>query len=581
MLNGKIARRFGFLALAGMLVFQACAPAAAPAPAPAAPPPASVASPAPAPSPAATAAPAAPRPTVAAPPAAAPTPVPATPTAAGPKRGGKIVLVQYQALSHLDTHQVEELSARMAATPIYDSLFEFDPYNKNAIIASLAEKWDFSPDGKKMTLTLRQGVKFHNGSPLTADDVVYTLNLFRDPPRGVISRYQALYKAITSIDTPSPNTLVLNLSSPSNSLMMQMASSHAAIYPKAIVSQDPANSMKNQAIGTGPFRLRKYTPDVSINYERNPGYWRAGEPYLDAIEMPFILETPTILAAFRTGRLDVTCQGSQCQFTSAQWDALQRELGDKVKRVSYTALSGRWFGFNPTKKPFDDVRVRQAINLALDRDQIIIAWAGTAEPAYYLANSSPFAIPESDWRQIPGFRKDKTADLAKAKSLLAEAGLSSGFTSPVNSRNLAEYVRANEIFREQMKALNITITPAGEPTPQFLQRLVNADYGIMLNAHAEVVGDPSETFANEITAPYLHFKDAELNQWVITQDQTIDPTQRKVIVDKIVQTLYDKAYVLAVNRGTGIMGYWSYVKNYPSPIGLYGIHKLTKVWVDR
>ena len=274
----------------------------------------------------------------------------------------------------------------------------------------LAETWAFAPDLKSWTFHLRRGVKFHDGTPMTAADVVATFRRLLDPATAAPSRSN--YDMVTAVDAPDDHTVVFTLSAPYGGLADIMTDRQVKIVPRDKVAQLPT-----QPIGTGPFKFVSYTPGDRLVMARNPDYFEPGMPKLAGVELRIIPEMSAKIAALQSGELDIVWDLPLDQVKS-----LQGRGGMRVESVP----SGSWDAaiMNNLIPPFNDKRVRMAFQLAVSKPDVVeLTLFGQGAPTV-----SP--IPPTH----PFYAKDipiPDADPSAARKLLAEAGHGGGITVPI------------------------------------------------------------------------------------------------------------------------------------------------------
>ncbi len=441
-----------------VMVFAACAPATAPAPAA----PAATAAPA---APAAPAPTTAPRPTATvqsvpptpAPPSSQPTAVP-TRAAPGdqPKYGGHLVVSSCCNTATLDAQQEVGINTYVITGPAYERIVQFDPETGSRIVPDMAESWTLSPDGKVYTFKVRQGVKFHNGDVMTADDILLNLQRIIDPPRGVNSKAKALlFPALDKIQKLDDKTVEVRLKFPLAPTLAALSVDSSVIYSKKLV--EAKGDMKNDIMGTGPFKLASYTPAVSAELVKFPDYYIKGQPYLDKITIKIIADIGTRVAALRTGQVDVTGRG----FTTLSPGDTQSVKKSVPNMQFYPSPSplGPTFFMNVRRPPFSDVRVRKAVSLALDRQAAIKVVAEGEGQVGTILLYKGWGVPESEIMTWPGFRPKDTPggkqDLVDAKKLLADAGYPNGFDLDVLSRT-NEITKTGAVFAAgQLQSIGI------------------------------------------------------------------------------------------------------------------------------
>jgi peptide/nickel transport system substrate-binding protein len=407
--------------LAG-LILAGCAkstpsPSAAPAPASSAAPapstaPAPSAAPAPpssaAPAPASSAAPAPPKSS-----ATSPT-VPSTPLSAEqPKRGGNFKMIGIGGITAWDAPTISPSFLDMrVANLVYDRILGYDMSGKWT--PRLATNYVTSTDGKTVTLTLRKGVMFQDGTEMTSKDVKYHIENFAE--FGAKMGVAGGFKYVTSVDTPDPYTVVLNLRQPDASLPLQLALMNGVLNSSAAAQKEVAAGGNQASIGVsgaGPFKYVDWKRDVNFRTTRFDNYWDAGKPYLDSFELDFFADRVSATLAFQNGE-------AQGYYDVTPKDA--KILRDK----GFQIVSAPWCNFvlvpdgANADSPFADLRVRQAVEYALDKKTI----ADTFGLGYYKVLDQ-IAAPDATLAYNPSLQP-RTYDPAKAKQLLAAAGYPNG-----------------------------------------------------------------------------------------------------------------------------------------------------------
>ena len=294
--------------------------------------------------------------------------------------------------------------------PAVESLVRVD--ERGLPVPWLATGWKISPDLKSITFTLRKGVKFHDGADFNAEAVKYTFDMYRSSPLPEL-------KQVTSIDVVDDYTVRFNLSQFQAQLLNTLATTRAAwvLSPTAVKTQTKEWCMTHP-VGTGPFKFKDFKRDVSLRFEKFDGYWQKGKPYLDGIEYIFIADQTTGLMAFKTGQAHVNLSANARDASELQgmgkYDITQAP-------ASVMACAGD--SANP-KSPFADIRVRRAVEHAIDREAI----AKDMGYGFYRAVNQPF--PPASWAYNPaviGYPYNPQ----KSKELLAQAGYPNGFKTRI------------------------------------------------------------------------------------------------------------------------------------------------------
>jgi len=326
---------------------------------------------------------------------------------------------------------------------MYESLLVFD--RTLALRPALAESWQI-PDDKTYVFKLRRGVKFHSGKELDADDVKYSLELQKTPPPPGTD--QGFYPKIASVEVVDKYTARVHMAAPDATLLGYLAwGRYSWIIPKGLYDR---MDLRTHTDGTGPFKLDEYIPNDHTSLSRFPGYWNPQLPYLDGLTIKVMADEQARVAAVRSGAVD----GATILADSAQVLAGDPNLQiDKGLTGAFREIEMTIHG---TGKPWDNVKVRQAINAAINRQEVIDhVYGGNAVytskiPTGYGAWPIPEAALKATWEKY---------DLAKAKQLMSEAGMSGGFSVTLQSiAHPEDYTQIAEVVREQLKLINITLT---------------------------------------------------------------------------------------------------------------------------
>lgn len=346
----------------------------------------------------------------------------------------------------LDPHATAGTLTFQAVRSVYDTLAEPDADGR--IVPALAESWVVSGDSLTWTFKLRRGVAFHNGDPFTSADVKATLERVRDPE--MASSKAGEYEAIESIDTPDPYTVVIRLSEPYAPLLSTLASGWSAILPKSLI--DAGHDFGSEPVGTGPFRFVEWVRDNRIVYEKNEDYWMSGYPKLDMVIMNIVGERSVQVQALLAGELDAI-------YNVNQEDVPMLERSPNVtveKRLTALVMV---MALNNSRPPLDDLRVRQAINHAIDKQTALdVAYGGGQVVGTFMDSGDPYYV---DFTDLYPF------DPARARSLLQQAGVDEDRVfQMVLPQNFEPHVRAGEIYHEMLKnvGLNVELRLVDWPT---------------------------------------------------------------------------------------------------------------------
>src|SRR5262249_34312447 len=371
-----------------------------------------------------------------------------------PKHGGVLRFAVGAEPPNYDCHAQTSFAFIHPVRPHYSTLLEFDTAKYPAIKGDLAESWTVSKDGLTYTFKLHKGVKFHDGSAFSSEDIKATYERLRNPPPGVVSIRQASYADIASIETPDPFTVVFKLKKPNASMLTNFASPWDCVYSAAKLKQDPKYPERN-VMGTGPFVFVEHVAGSHWTGRKFDGYFRKGHPYLNGFMAIFISGAPMV-NALAAGEVLAEFRGH----SPADRDRLVKALGPKAVVQESPWVCSLVVTFNTKKKPFDDVRVRQALSLAIDRwggaqalskIALVRHVGGILRPGYDLAAN------EKDLLSYPGFSKDINASRAEAKKLLQAAGVPS-LTFTLTNRNVAmPYTPVGVFLIDQWRQIGVNV----------------------------------------------------------------------------------------------------------------------------
>ncbi|MBX6320475.1 MAG: ABC transporter substrate-binding protein [Rhodospirillaceae bacterium] len=409
---------------------------------------------------------------------------------------------------------------------LYDTLIR-PTKDGTSLEPGLAEKWSVSPDGKEYVFTLRQA-QFSDGSPVTADDVIFSLKR----AAGEKSDWARFFKPITSYEAVDDHTVRMRLDEPFTPMLNNLAMFSGSILPRALVEKDPEGFFAHP-VGSGPFVLKEWRKGEAIVLAKNPHYWQPGKPAIDGAEIQVIGEDNSRVLKLQAGELDaaIAIPFNQIQMLAAGGD-IKVGAAD-VYRIELVQL-------NTTKKPFDDVRVRQALNYAVDKMGIIkTVLYGNAKPA--VSSIPVMRYHNTDLKPYP-------YDPAKAKALLAEAGLGGGFsTTMLVPAGDDTYRAVAAIIQDNLKKIGVNVElQAIEGGSQFSTTKAG-NYEMSLSYATSDTVDPDQlvgfTMVNPERANAFHtaWKDERVNELYELERRTLDGPEREAQFKEIEARVHDAA----------------------------------------
>lgn len=369
-----------------------------------------------------------------------------------PKQGGAATITFNNDLTTLDPQVGYDWQNWSVIKSIFDGLMDYKP-GTTELEPDLAESYTVSDDGLVYTFKLRGGVKFHNGRLMTSADVKYSFERAVNPatqsPGGgyfsMISGYDDVaggkVTTLSGIETPDDKTVVFKLSRPDATFLHLMAINFGYIVPKEEVEKAGADWGK-KPVGTGAFKFVEWVPGQNIKLERNKDYYHAGVPYLDNITFEFGQDPTVAVLRLKKGEIDIVGDGvPPAQFTEIMADPANKDLiaeGNQL-HTGYVTM-------NVTQAPFDNLKVRQAVNMAINKDRIVRLINNRAAPASQ-------ALPPA----MPGYNPDNKGyayDPDGAKKLLAEAGVGE-ITTELYTMNVDPNPRIAQAIQQDLAAVGI------------------------------------------------------------------------------------------------------------------------------
>jgi peptide/nickel transport system substrate-binding protein len=440
-------------------------------------------------------------------------------------------------------------------------------------------------DGKTYAFTIRDGVKFTDGSALTAADVAASWQEIVHPRPGVTSARQANFAMVDTVEAPDAKTIVFRLKYATTAFLPALADPFAFIYPKAILDKDPHWFEKN-VMGSGPFKFAGMEIGQSIKGERNPDFYVQGLPYLDGFVGIYADKQATRIDAIRADRAATEFRGMP---PSAR-DELKKDLGDQITVQETDWNCSNLITPNHKKKPFDDVRVRRALALALDQ------WKG-AEALSKIAimrsvggivfPGSPLAATKDELQKIPGYWPDIEKSRAEARRLLKEAGAENLSFELVNRNTDQPYKYQAAFVIDEWSKIGLHVTQKVIPTGPFYESLRGGTFDVTVDFNCQGVVNPPIDVGKYLphTVQTENYGNYEDDAEVALYDKMLresDPTkQRALMRDFETEVLDTQAHEIMLPWQYRIIPQRSYVKGWAISPSHYINQDLAVVWLDR
>jgi peptide/nickel transport system substrate-binding protein len=507
-----------------------------------------------------------------------------------PKSGGILNVMQREDLPQgFAIHETSTISSVWPSMPCFSNLVIFDPLKKqesvDTVIGELAEKWSWQDNYRNLVFFLRKGVKWHDGQAFTSKDVKYTFDMLRETPDAPaklrINPRKDWYANVEAVEAADTHTVVFRLKKPQPSLLLMLASGYSPIY----ASHVPAASYRTGCVGTGPYKVKEWRKGEFVEYVKNPDYFVKGRPYLDGLKYIPIPERGTKFAALQAGRLDVAFPGDGSKTIAEQVTKAEPRIKVTVagQNVNDNLL------LNNTKPPFNNVKVRQAFSLAIDRRAAVQAvHQGGAAVGASMA-PKPFGVwglMDKDLGALPGYGK-AADEKAKAKKLLAEAGF-----GPSNPLKLEMATRAIPIYLDfasfvinELKQVGVEATLKQIETAQWHPLATRKEFQAAPNLTGVGVDDPDanyfENWACGSPRNYGGYCNEQVMKQIEAQSQELDSKKRMAMVADIQKKLEADAGRPTIDWRQDYYLQWQHVKNLIPHQSIYNWGRMQEVWMDK
>ncbi|PZS01990.1 MAG: hypothetical protein DLM70_10925 [Chloroflexi bacterium] len=481
--------------------------------------------------------------------------------AGNPVKGGTLTIAETTDVDSFDPfYQVENNFTTMRG--FTDTLVRYN--EKLDPQPELAESWQLAPDAKSITLKLRQGVKFHSGREMTADDVLFSLKHVQDKATG--SQLIDLFQPITGATATDKNTVTFTFNQP-----------YVAVFDALdaffVLDSTAATDLKKQPAGSGPFILADRTPGDRVVLKRFDGYWKQGQPYLDQVIHRAIPDEASLVASLKAGEVDLVWKPPLQQFQQ-----LKSQSGIKTD-PGLIGVSGVDIAMNVTKKPFDDKRVRQAINWATDRAQ----WVKTI--LYDASPISDLPFPPYSTGYFDDLALQYTYNLDKAKQLLADAGYSSGLkiAAITSGQQWPTSVALAQILQASLAQIGVQLTLQNLDPAAFYDRDHASTFDMMFHVYGRANKEPVTLFGGAIVwRPKNNVTLFSLPQYtdlIARANAELDGAKRKDLYRQIDQIILDDCWTISAGFQPQPWAMRQRVQNFA--FDRQGIPLLDQMWIGQ
>lgn len=485
-----------------------------------------------------------------------------------------------------DAHQKVSYGP-MATLPVFNQLVMYDNNYKEtvaeSIIGDLAESWETSQDGKEITFKVHRGVKWQDGVSFTADDVIFSLDKMADVNRSVIADWFPAYQSTEKIDD---YTVKVHLKYPSAGFMLSLAQGESQIQPLHLSGTDDQSA--EFMVGTGPFILEEYLPGVHLKYKRNPDYWKKDKngnqmPYMDGLFYLHTVNDDMVISR----RIDIRSLVSGAA-TLSTYNYL-KQGAPEILWQRRDKSGGNLIFLNTKHPPLDDIRVRRAMGLVLNEENLIIGYSG--DVMFGLPGSGilppAWGLPKEEVTKLMGWDKPYEERVAEAQRLMTEAGYPNGFKLNMMSSGVGSTAAAGAtlVYADTLKKyLKIDAeVSAGLGVIELEKRAKEGDYDTY--TYFLPSSDPLQLatyFRTGGFANHANYSNPDMDKIMDELDHILDSNKREEAVWSIERTLLTDLPALPTGTFTPtLMPYYPYVKNLRwNYISYSNVNRLEDVWLD-
>ena len=470
----------------------------------------------------------------------------------------------------------------------YSGILQFNPRNGIDVLPDIGESWEFADTIDEITVNMVEGIKWHDGNPLTVEDIEFTLDRWANPPEGIPQPRVGGFKNIEGTEKIDDVTFKVTLKQQSADFLLDLADAWHIMLPKHIVEMEGGINSPDRLIGTGAFKVKDTERDSFVNSEANPDYFRNGPdgspyPYLDEVTTVQFTDWSTQAAALATNQIDLSAPMN----LPRAWN-VKEQLGDRVALEAAFSPGVMYISMNGEKPPFDDIRARRALYLAVNRGPIqatlstpIAELPPNFVQVSYLGTADPNL---SDVMGYHGYSSDtREAALEEAKRLFAEVGVTE-FTA--NAGITGANTDSAQIIVQQLEDIGITMNIETYETAPLRALGQDGNYEVMFDSHAVAMSNPvnfidlfylpgagafyhnaapPQDFVDKVAEIKGTFPGAERNQMF----KELDTIMRDQWIPKV-PTLRFNEYKLS----------WTYVRNWdPIPAMKFIQTRIYDVWL--
>jgi peptide/nickel transport system substrate-binding protein len=429
--------------------------------------------------------------------------------------------------------EVDAVPARVTMG-LFNDLVMFDQHVKQntmqSVVPDLATSWSWSEDGTELTFPLREGVKWHDGRPFTANDVKCTWDLLtgKSSEKLRLDPRKSWYHNLADVTTNGDYEVTFHLKRPQRAFIALLAAGYSVVYPCHV---SPAET-RQHPIGTGPFKFVEFKPNERITVTRNPDYWKKGRPYLDGIEFTIIRDVSTAHLAFVADKLDWIATSLPLL------KDIETQAPDAICQVTPGGIS-RNLVLNRDAPPFDNPEMRRAMALSLDRKafiDILSEGRGDIGGVMQPLPEGVWGMPPDTLSTLPGYDPDVQKNRNEARQIMQKLGYGPDkrLALKVSTRNLPVFRDPAVVLIDQLKEVYIDGELEMVETARWFPKMYRKEYQIAANLTGGGVDDPDQQLYenNGCGSPrnYTGYCNPELEKLFERQSMEADPGKRKELV---------------------------------------------------
>ena len=506
------------------------------------------------------------------------------------KKGGELNYVVGSKIPSYDGHAESTFGMIHPIRPFYSLLIRVNPDNPGDptdIVCDLCEGDvpEATDDGTKYTFKIRQGVKFHDGTPLTAHDIVATFNKIVKPPKGIRSIRAQYFRMVKSIEAPDDNTVVFTLEFPTATFIPSVAMPFNFVYSKKDLDEHGYEWHQKNVNGTGPFKFVEHQPGAFVRGVRYDDYHFEGRPYLDGFRAISAPKLASRVLAIESDRAAIEFRG----FPPKSRDDLTKVLGDKITVQETDWNCGLFLTPNHKRKPFDDPRVRRALNLALDRwggskyltrIAIVKTVGGVVYPKH------PLAATKEELEAMEGYWPDINKSREMAKKLLKEAG-QENLTFTLTNRGVDQpYKLVGTWAIDQWRKIGVTVKQDVVTTPIWYDKLRQSkDFDVSTDANCQSVVNPVADISKWLGSAgsnYADYEDQKMEDIYAQMLKSGDAAKTRELMREFeTHAISTEAKMFTTLWWNRISVHRSYVKGWKTSPSHYLNQHLDNVWLDK